>query len=215
VPTTNTVDNADQPEPDVRVCFVGDSFVAGVGDGRHLGWAGRLAAQSHAQGQTLTSYNLGVRRDTSADILRRIQAECAPRLPSGSHAGVVLSFGVNDTMYESGVSRVSADASIAHLRALFRLLDAAGWSVMMAGPPAVDDEQHNERIVDLDASLAAECARHAVPYVSVVGQLRSHDAWRRELREGDGAHPGAGGYEALAALLHPAWDDWLAAVRAG
>jgi acyl-CoA thioesterase-1 len=126
----------------------------------------------------------------------------------------VLSFGVNDTMFESGVSRVAADASISHLRTLLRQLDAAAWPVMMAGPPAVDDEQHNERVVALDASVAAECDRHAVPYVSVVRQLRNHDAWRREVREGDGADPGARGYEALATLLRPAWDDWLAAVCA-
>lgn len=208
-------DAGDQLEPDVRVCFVGDSFVAGVGDALHLGWTGRLAAHSHAQGQTLTSYNLGIRRDTSADILRRFHAECTPRLPSGSQAGVVLSFGVNDTMSESGRARVAADASVANLCTLLRQLDAAGWPVMMVGPPAVDDERHNERILALDASLASECKRHSVPYVSVVRQLQGHDGWRREVLEGDGAHPGTGGYEALAMLVRPAWDDWLAGVRAG
>jgi lysophospholipase L1-like esterase len=214
VPQANTFEDKDRLEPDVRVCFVGDSFVAGVGDPRHLGWAGRLAAQSHIHGQALTSYNLGIRRDTSADILGRLHTECTPRLPSGSHAGVVLSFGVNDTMFESDGPRVAADASITHLRTMLRQLNKAGWPAMMAGPPAVDDDQHYERIVALDDALAAECDRHAVPYVSVVRQLRKHEAWRREVRAGDGAHPGARGYEALATLLHPVWDDWLAALRA-
>jgi acyl-CoA thioesterase-1 len=215
VPELNTGETVDLVEPDVRMCFVGDSFVAGVGDARHLGWAGRLAAHSHAQGQALTSYNLGIRRDTSADILRRFHAECTPRLPSGSHAGVVLSFGVNDTMFESGMSRVATEASISHLRDLLKQLSKAGWPVLMAGPPAVDDEAHNERVVALDALLSAECDRHSVPYVSVVRQLQGHDVWRREVREGDGAHPGSGGYEALAAMLQPAWDNWLAALRTG
>ena len=39
-----------QPDPDVGVYSIGDSFVAGVGDERHPGWAGRLAAHSHARG---------------------------------------------------------------------------------------------------------------------------------------------------------------------
>ncbi|MDJ0315012.1 GDSL-type esterase/lipase family protein [Arthrobacter sp. H35-D1] len=211
---TNTADIEEQPEPDVRVCFIGDSFVAGVGDARHLGWAGRLAAHSHAQGQALTSYNLGIRRDTSADILRRFQVECTPRLPFGSHAGVVLSFGVNDTMNESGISRVETEASISHLRELLKQLSKAGWPVLIAGPPAVDDESHNERVVALDTLLEAECARHSVPYVSVVRQLQGHDVWRREVREGDGAHPGAAGYDVLATLLRPAWDNWLVALQA-
>ncbi len=183
---TTAAEIGEQPEPDVRVCFIGDSFVAGVGDARHLGWAGRLAAHSHAQGQALTSYNLGIRRDTSADILRRFQAECTPRLPSGSHAGVVLSFGVNDTMFESGASRVATGASLSHLRELLTQLGKSGWSVLMASPPAVDDDTHNERVIVLDALLEAECARHSVPYVSVVKQMQGHDIWRREVREGDG-----------------------------
>lgn len=36
---------------DLRVCFVGDSFVAGVGDPEQLGWAGRVAARTHSAGR--------------------------------------------------------------------------------------------------------------------------------------------------------------------
>lgn len=211
----NVGDITQQAQPDVRICFVGDSFVAGVGDEEHLGWAGRLAAHAHRRGSALTSYNLGIRRDTSADILRRIQAECVARLPAGCHAGIVLSFGVNDTMLESGSCRVSAEDSVSHLRELLVRLGRKGWPVLVAGPPAVADPAHNERIAALDALLEAECSRHAVPYASVVHQMQGHETWRREVREGDGAHPGSGGYGALAALLQPAWDRWLAAVRAG
>ena len=39
---------------DLRICFVGDSFVAGVGDPLCLGWPGRLAARTFADGQPLT-----------------------------------------------------------------------------------------------------------------------------------------------------------------
>lgn len=146
---------------------------------------------------------------------RRFLAECTPRLPFGTHAGVVLSFGVNDTMHESGVARVTTEASIENLRNVLKQLNKMGWSVLIAGPPAVDAEEHNQRIVALDTALAAECAHQAVPYVSVVRELQGHEVWQREVREGDGAHPGAGGYESVAALLRPAWDKWLAALRAG
>lgn len=128
---------------------------------------------------------------------------------------MVLSFGVNDTMNESGVTRVATEASVSHSRELLTQLGKSGWPVLMVGPPAVDDDAHNERIIALDALLEAECARHSVPYVSVVRQMQGHDVWRRDVREGDGAHPGAGGYDALAAFLRPAWDSWLAALRAG
>ncbi|ALE93089.1 hypothetical protein AOC05_13470 [Arthrobacter alpinus] len=93
----NTVDIADQPAPDVRVCFVGDSFVAGVGDEPHLSWAGRVTPAPTFFGASMPN--------------------ARPVCPPESHACVVLSFGVNDTKYESGQSRVAARASIAHLRA--------------------------------------------------------------------------------------------------
>jgi len=144
--------------PDVRVCFVGDSFVAGVGDPQHLGWAGRLAAHSHHRGPALTSYNLGIRRDTTSDVLGRWRTECSPRLPAGCRAGVVLSFGVNDTSMERGASRVDPGTSAENLDALLRQAGHAGWPVLTAGPPPVDDEEQNERIAVLDAAFAAVCA---------------------------------------------------------
>jgi hypothetical protein len=65
------------------VCFVGDSFVAGVGDRLCLGWADRLAADAYADGVPLTAYNLGVRMQTPTDIRGRFLAECGPRLCPG------------------------------------------------------------------------------------------------------------------------------------
>ena len=59
------------PNADRRVFFIGDSFVAGVGDPEHRGWVGRLADRAHRAGAPITAYNLGVRRDTSDDICRR------------------------------------------------------------------------------------------------------------------------------------------------
>lgn len=196
--------------PDVRVCFLGDSFVAGVGDPEHLGWPGRLTAHSHAHGHATTSYNLGVRRDTTTDVLTRWWAECAPRLPTGCHGGVVISFGVNDTTLKNGTPRVAPDVSTSNLHALLQQARTAGWAVLVAGPPAVDDEEQNERIAGLDTAFAAVCAQHDVPYISVLPALRAHHVWRQQVRAGDGYHPGAQGYEALTALLQPAWQAFLA-----
>ncbi|WP_347059518.1 hypothetical protein ABC795_03530 [Blastococcus sp. HT6-30] len=48
------------PPADLRVCFLGDSSTAGVGDDDGLGWVGRLAASARRYGTALTGYNLGV-----------------------------------------------------------------------------------------------------------------------------------------------------------
>ncbi len=200
---------------DVRVCFVGDSFVAGVGDPDQLGWVGRLAADSHTQGRPLTTYNLGVRRETTAEVLARMTAECTARLPPGCAAGVVLSLGVNDTTLLGGRTRVAGPYSVANLDMLMRQAHGAGWPTLVVGPPAVDDEYQNDRIAGLDELFAALCHRRRVPYVSVQFDLRREATWRQEVRDGDGAHPGRAGYQILADLVRPAWESWLVGLAGG
>ncbi|MEV6334345.1 GDSL-type esterase/lipase family protein [Nocardia vinacea] len=193
---------------DLRVCFIGDSFVAGVGDPQCLGWVGRLAAQTYANGQPLTAYNLGVRMQTSTEILGRWQTECAPRFPDGSDARLVVSFGVNDTMFIDRLPRVAPEQSAANLSEL--LTQAAEFPVLVVAPPPIDDAEQNARTAALDEYFAEICAAAAVPYVRVHQPLRDSAVWMREVRAGDGAHPGAAGYDELAALIHPHWREWLA-----
>ncbi|MEU2033565.1 DUF459 domain-containing protein [Nocardia amamiensis] len=194
---------------DLRVCFVGDSFVAGVGDERCLGWAGRLGAAAHAEGVPLTAYNLGVRRQTSAEILDRWLIECSPRLPEGVDARVVLSFGVNDAMCENGGPRVPSAQSVANLERLLAQAAERGWRVLMVAPPPIADDEHNARTAALDARFAQTCAASGVPYVGVYQPLCDNAVWASEVRAGDGAHPGAAGYDEIAALIAPQWREWL------
>lgn len=195
---------------DLRVCFVGDSFTAGVGDPEHLGWTGRLAAATERDGLPLTRYVLGVRRQTSAEIAARWHAECAPRLMGEWEARVVLSMGVNDTTHVDGTPRLDPARSVAALVEVLAGAATAGWPVLVVGPPAVAEDAHNERTADLDDRFAAVCAAHGVPYVPVVRTLAADPTYRAEVAAGDGAHPGAAGYALLADLVRPRWQEWLA-----
>ncbi|RKN34960.1 GDSL-type esterase/lipase family protein [Streptomyces hoynatensis] len=194
---------------DLRVCFVGDSYLAGVGDPGCLGWAGRLAALAHAEGHPLTAYHLGVRRDTSAGVLARFVGECTPRLREAEDPRVVLSFGVNDATAERGRTRVAPKESVANLGRLLGEAATRGWRVLVAGPPPVAEAAHAARTARLDEEFARVCRDRAVPYVPVHASLLRSAVWMREVREGDGAHPGAAGYGELAARLAPHWRAWL------
>jgi acyl-CoA thioesterase I len=194
---------------DRRVFFVGDSFVAGVGDPGHLGWVGRLAARSQLEGAPLTAYNLGVRRDTSDDVCRRWPSEVAARRARGCDERLVVSFGVNDTTVENGTQRVDPARSVANLQAVFRGAAAAGLRLLVVGPPPVDDPEQNGRIETLSERFRATCAEVSVPYVGVFGALVAEPRWMSEVRRGDGSHPGVGGYELLADLVLPEWRTWL------
>ncbi|MDN5853704.1 MAG: GDSL-type esterase/lipase family protein [Actinomycetia bacterium] len=196
---------------DLRVCFLGDSFVAGTGDPEHLGWVGRLTARTHRGGSALTAYNLGVRRQTSSQVLDRWLPECSPRLPEGCEGRVVVSFGVNDTTVENGRQRVSTAESAEHLTSLLRGVRAAGWTALVVGPPPVADQAHNLRTATLAEHLRAVAAKENTPYVATLSVLARSPVWMAQVNAGDGAHPAAEGYTALADLLWPRWAAWLAA----
>jgi lysophospholipase L1-like esterase len=55
----------------MHLFFIGDSFVNGTGDPDYLGWTGRVCQAGYQQGWKITAYNLGVRRETSAEIKQR------------------------------------------------------------------------------------------------------------------------------------------------
>jgi lysophospholipase L1-like esterase len=180
---------------DIRVCFVGDSYVAGVGDTTGLGWVGRLCAHAHASGLPITAYNLGVRRDTSADVAARLPAEVGRRAWPGAEPRVVLAYGLNDVVLENGRPCVATADSLEATSRSFAWLASAGIPVIFAGPPPIGDPDLDSRTGKLDRLLAGCAASHGVRYVSVFGALTGNQAWLSGVREGDGAHPGPTGYQ--------------------
>ncbi len=194
---------------DIRICFVGDSLVNGTDDPACLGWAGRLCVDMYERGIPVTYYNLGVRRNTSRDILQRWQAECTARLPVSCDAWVVFSFGVNDTNEENGVLRVSQEESFANVRAILQDAAAAGYRTLMVGPPPIDNDAHNARIKVFSAYCAQTAAGLGVPYVDLYGALVGDAMYRAEVAGNDGAHPASAGYEKLVGIIIERAQSWL------
>ena len=54
-----------------------------------------------------------------------------------------LTYGVNDTVVENGIMRVDHADSVAAVRRMVLAADTAGR--ILTGPPAVDDDEHNDR----------------------------------------------------------------------
>jgi lysophospholipase L1-like esterase len=189
---------------DIRVCFAGDSLVAGTGDETALGWVGRVVAAGIASGLDLTAYNLGVRGATSVQVARRLAIEARPRLVTAEDPRVVVSFGVNDTL---------PDVLLPIEQTLGALRDAhhrmSPTSILLVGPTAVDDGEQNDRLRLLDAALAEEAARLDIPFVSVFASTEASEAWRRPMHEGDGFHPDAAGYTLLATEVTAPILVWL------
>ncbi|SDE25331.1 GDSL-type esterase/lipase family protein [Rhodococcus tukisamuensis] len=165
-------------ERKIRICFFGDSFVAGVGDPRHLGWVGRVAVESEKRGLALTEYNLGIRMDTSTDVRTRWFGEATSRFPSDLENRIVLSIGVNDTTANGGGTRVDPDTSVQNLTHILDTAAAARWPVLVVGPPPIDDREQNLRTAALGERFAAACHTRGVTFVDAFGALADDPVWQ-------------------------------------
>jgi acyl-CoA thioesterase I len=195
----------------MRVAFVGDSLTVGVGDPEYLGWVGRLCAAAPTAGLALTMYNLGVRSETSRHIKSRLSRELSPRLLPRDEARVVLSFGVNDAKIEDGRRKVELSESVDNLFDIVTQVSKI-CPVIMVGPPPVLDDAHRSRVEELSEVFARTCDDMGVPYLEMCRALSREAAYLDSLvASGDGYHPAAAGYEAIAARVAgwEAWKIWL------
>ncbi len=164
----------------------------------------------------MTTYNLGVRRETSIQVATRWRAEAMPRMAPGADHRLVVSFGANDTTFENGSVRVPAESSVSALSALLEEASTLDIAPFVIGPAPVDDADQNRRIGDLSASFAHLCALRDRPFIGVVEPLLESPVWMSEVSAGDGAHPGAAGYQTLAQLLiERGLLTWLTEARTG
>jgi acyl-CoA thioesterase I len=190
---------------DVRIVVVGDAFAAGVGDPKALGWVGRVVARSQSRDLFLTTYNLGVRDDSSADVLDRWREESARRFSPGSEHRLVLNMGHGDVA--QGLSTARSRLNLANV-----LDDAAAFSIptLVVGPAPMLDPSFDDRLRVVAEAQADVCARRSVPFVDCFEPLLKHEQWQADLASGDGVHPGQAGYGLIAWLvLHQGWPEWL------
>ena len=196
----------------MRICFIGDSFVNGTGDDDCLGWTGRICADARRRGRDVTIYNLGIRRDTTADILARWEREAAARLLPEHDGRLIFSFGVNDCVSEQpGTTRVGLHDAVANAGTI--LGRARRWlPTLMIGPPPTGDGELDDRVKQLSDQFGEVCRELDVPFLSPWDQLSGDDTWSHEAAKGDGVHPNRGGYALLAdaVMAWPEWRTWAA-----
>lgn len=200
----------DMARRDLRICFLGDSFVNGAGDQHYLGWVGGLARRTLAAGVPLTSYNLGIRGETTMQLLARATKEVALRFGGDFDRGIVISTGTNDTNIVDGKPRVEPAESIANMTRLVSAMKELG-RVLVVGPPAVPDEAHNARNVSLDRAFEVLCADAAVPFISLQAFTSADSYWLPQAAQDDGYHPRREAYDGVAGFIaeHARWGEFV------
>ena len=191
---------------DIRIYFIGDSYVNGTGDPQYLGWPGRECAASNGNGVAITGYNLGIRADTSADVLRRWEEEVASRRLTPHDGRIVFGFGANDCFLVDGQIRVKRTESEKNAYEILSKAKDLLPTLMIGPPPGLGEEQHALR-KDMSALMQEIAAQTGVPYLDVIQGLGDAATWREEAGSGDQVHPAAGGYAALAQLGLD-WPKW-------
>lgn len=189
--------------PDIRVCFLGDSLTLGTGDDEGLGWVGRVLAAERGRGVDLTAYNLGVRGQGGAQIAERAAAEVSERLTErGERRGVVICFGANDVYQD----RPTAE-SVQALRGMLNWCKGEELQAFFLCAPPMAEPALDARRAALKDALAQVCRDAAVPILDLPAAVADWSAWHAEAAAGDGVHPGAEGYARVAEAF-AAWTPW-------
>ena len=202
------------------IFFVGDSITLGWGDEDLGGWPARLVG-GLAPRRPVTAYNLGVRSDTSTEILARWHDEVRRRRRAAPSALIVFAFGANDAKLDREGRLLTPIETTRRNTAESLALATRDHQVLFIGPAPVDEAgiarainptgdvavPTNRQIAAVSSALAGEAAAAGVPYLDLFRRLADDKAWHDALRETDGIHPPGRGHDMIAGLV-AAWKPW-------
>ncbi|GAA2002463.1 GDSL-type esterase/lipase family protein [Brevibacterium samyangense] len=187
------------------IVVAGGDLVSGHGDGRGLGWVGRVALRTTAVLPSARFHALGVPGEDSAALHDRCMTEAERRFSVDGVNRLVLAPSASDVV--SGLSIARSRLNLANI-----LDDALSKEVgtFVVGPPPARGTEVNERIHELSNSFSDVAVRRGITYVDTFTPLVDHPVWQRELALTEDGLPGQEGYGLLAWLvLNRGWFDWL------
>lgn len=192
-------------EAPTTIAVVGGPLVAGHGDGRGLGWVGRVTARTLPSLPDLQVYPLAVPGEDSAGLHARTIAEAALRFTPDGDNRLVLALGSGDLDTGRSVARARLDVANVLDEALARKV-----STFVLGPPPEHSADRNRSIAELNASFSDVAKRRGITYIDTFTPLLGHPVWQRELASSRNHLPAQEGYGLLAWLvLHRGWFQWL------
>ncbi|MGE9782784.1 GDSL-type esterase/lipase family protein [Janibacter sp. G368] len=191
---------------EISLVFIGDSFVAGEGDDKALGWVGRVMARTQVKDAVVAHYNLGVRGETAGGVAERWLRESPARFEGVFERRLVVQIGHADVAQATSIARLRLN--------LANILDEAssqGVATFVVGPPPSADPEVNSQLRHVVEAQRDVCDRRGVTFVDTYTPLAGHDQWESDIAaSADGVHPGQAGYGLIAWLvLHHGWGEWI------
>lgn len=187
------------------VAVIGGPLVAGLGDGRGLGWVGRVTARTLPSLPDLRVFPLAVPQEDSSGLHARTIAEASLRFTDDGDNRLVLALGSGDLDSGRSVARARLDVANVLDEALARKVSA-----FVIGPPPEYNSERNRAIAELNTSFSDVAKRRGIAYVDTFTPLLGHPVWQREIASSRDHLPAQEGYGLLAWLvLHRGWFPWL------
>ncbi len=79
----------------------------------------------------------------------------------------------------------------------------------MIGPPPIADDEKNIRIREISKAFANEAKLLDVPYIEIFENLSLGEEYKKELLEGDRAHPKSQGYSKITTIISSSSSWWF------
>ena len=154
----------------MRICFIGDELVAGVGDPRGLGWVGRVNAHSTFD-VPATFLTLAVPSETTKQMAARWEAEVLPRLADGEPHGLVIGIGPGDV--PAGISTARSRLNLANITDRATSL---GIPSFVVGPPPLAGVDSGA-LKALASSCSEVCGRRGYALMAWIVQQQGWYEW--------------------------------------
>ena len=194
------------------LCF-GDSITFGRGEQPCLSWVGRLKDYFEPQDFWNCVYNLGIPGDTSADLLKRFDAEAKPRTKSlrQDKYVMIVAIGINDSrwdgMPEDNKPRITKGEFDKNVKELIKKAKSYKTDLIFIGLTPIDESKtlpfeetsfKNEKIKSFNEIIKKDCEDNNVLFLDLFEKLNNED-WPSMLA--DGVHPNAKGYDRIYELV--------------
>lgn len=187
-----------------RICIFGDSITWGMGLPERVGWADLLRNYLEQKSDYyLELYNLGIDRNTSKDLLGRIEAESEARKPDL----IIIDIGTNDSLqYESNnklVNEIEIEEFSANLKSIVNIARKFTCELIFVGLAMGDEKLTNplprsttgkrytkNRIAIFNETIKDVCQKENIAFVEINSVLKDNDFI-------DGLHPNEAGHKKI------------------
>lgn len=187
-----------------RICIFGDSITWAMGIPERVGWADLLRNYLEKQSDYyLEIYSLGIDRNTSSDLLKRIKHEAAARKPDL----IIIDIGTNDSLqYLKNGKLVSATTKKDFQKNLENIIKIAKEftdEIILMGlalgnekltnplPRSITGKRYTKkRMAEFNVIIKKVCYKENIAFVDIVRALRNSDFV-------DGLHPNRSGHKKI------------------